>query len=71
MKKGFLFGGSNIGKSRLQSESSSVRQTTSASPDDDIPLIKPKDPDAKQKQYQIDEVQEAMTAGRNFLQNKG
>ncbi|KAK2162369.1 hypothetical protein LSH36_100g12082 [Paralvinella palmiformis] len=70
MKKGFLFGGSNIGKSRLQSESSSVRQTTSASPDDDIPLIKPKDPDAKQKQYQIDEVQEAMTAGRNFLQNK-
>ena len=67
MKKGFLF---SKPKPKSDSESTPVRQTT-AKEDDDIPLLKPKDPDAKQKQYQIDEVQQAMSASQSFLQNKG
>jgi hypothetical protein len=36
-----------------------------------MPYIKPKDPEAKEKQFQMPEVQEAMKASQTLLDNRG
>ena len=62
MKKGFLFGDSSKPRKSapLQNQTKLV---------DDIPLIKPKEP--KGSDLKLPEVQAAMDAGKNMLQNKG
>ena len=64
MKKGFLFGGSS--KSPDKHLSKNTQQST-----DHTLLIKPKDPESKDRQHEIPEVQQAMNASQSFLQNKG
>ena len=44
---------------------------TAASKPEPIPYIKPKDPEAKSKQFEIPEVQEALKASQGLLDNKG
>ncbi|XP_064628868.1 uncharacterized protein LOC135488262 isoform X2 [Lineus longissimus] len=69
-KKGFLFGSSN---SKPSSQTSAAARTTSKEPSkkvEEIPYIKPKDSQAKEKQNQMPEVQEAMKASQSLLDNK-
>jgi hypothetical protein len=70
MKKGFLFGGSDKPKSNAKQSHKSA-ETAGPGSSDSIPMIKPKDPESKDKQHEIPEVQEAMNASQSFLQNKG
>ena len=65
MKKGFLFGGSN----KKQKEKYST--STAKSAEVEVPLISPRDPGSKERMYEFPEVQQAINAGQNLLQNKG
>ena len=73
MKKGFLFGSSSS-QSRASAAAKSKPKHDDKVPEmenNSIPYIKPKDPAANEKQFEMAEVQEAMKAGQNIFQSKG
>ena len=61
MKKGFLFGGGGSQKKVAAAPAKSTKN--------DIPFIRPKS--TLEEERQLPEVQQAMQAGQQFLQNKG